>query len=155
MTAAGAYPRSARCTGHRVVSSTRRSTPMSTLITRARLGVAAVAIAAVAAGGVAGAAGPKPSSTSFDLFPNTPFLNCLAAPGKTPVAKVHVTRGKLNDQLDLTVRNLKPDLDFDLFTVEKTPQLADGSPNPNFGGNLGFAWYQSDKHTNKDGKGEE
>ena len=103
---------------------------MSTLITRARLAVAAVAFAAVAAGGVAGAAGSKPSSTSFDLFPNTPFLNCLAAPGKTPVAKVQVTRGKLNDQLELNVRNLKPDLDFDLFTVEKTPQLADGSAEP-------------------------
>ena len=97
---------------------------MSTLITRARLAVAAVAFAAVAAGGVAGAAGSKPSSTSFDLFPNTPFLSCLAAPGKTPVAKVQVTRGKLNDQLELNVRNLKPDLDFDLFTVEKiAPQL--------------------------------
>ncbi len=127
---------------------------MSTLITRARLAVAAVAFAAVAAGGVAGAAGSKPSSTSFDLFPNTPFLNCLAAPGKTPVAKVQVTRGKLNDQLELNVRNLKPDLDFDLFTVEKTPQLADGSPNPNFGGNFGFAWYQSDLHTNHDGRGQ-
>jgi hypothetical protein len=46
--------------------------------------------------------------------------HCLAAPGKTPVAKVEVTRGKLNDQLELNVRNLKPDLDFDLFTVEKT-----------------------------------
>ena len=127
---------------------------MSTLITRARLAVAAVAFAAVAAGGVAGAAGSKPSSTSFDLFPNTPFINCLAAPGKTPVAKVQVTRGKLNDQLELNVRNLKPDLDFDLFTVEKTPQLADGSPNPSFGGNFGFAWYQSDLHINHDGRGQ-
>jgi hypothetical protein len=127
---------------------------MSTVFTRARLAVAAFAVAAVTAGGVAGAAGSKPSSTSFDLFPNVPFQNCLAAPGKTPVAKVDVDRGKLNDQLELHVRNLKPDLDFDLFTVEKTPQLADGSPNPAFGGNFGFAWYQSDLHTNHNGAGE-
>jgi hypothetical protein len=127
---------------------------MSTVFTRARLAVAAFAVAVVAAGGVAGAAGSKPSSTSFDLFPNVPFQSCLAAPGKTPVAKVEVDRGKLNDQLELHVRNLKPDLDFDLFTVEKTPQLADGSPNPAFGGNFGFAWYQSDLHTNHNGAGE-
>ena len=101
---------------------------MSTLITRARLAVAAVAFAAVAAGGVAGAAGSKPSSTSFDLFPNTPFLNCLAAPGKTPVAKVQVTRGKLNDQLELNVRNLKPGLDFDLARGERFVRFSYAGP---------------------------
>lgn len=51
------------------------------------------------------------------------------------------------------VRNLKPNLRFDVFTVEKTPQLADGSPNPNFGGDLGFAWYQPDLETNRKGEG--
>src|SRR5262249_20409589 len=39
----------------------------------------------------------------------------------------------------------KQGLNFDLFTVENSPQQADGSPNPNFV-NFGLAWYQSDVH---------
>jgi hypothetical protein len=41
------------------------------------------------------------------------------------------------------VKNVKPNLAFDMFTVEKTPLLPDGSPNPAFL-NFGMAWYQSD-----------
>jgi hypothetical protein len=126
------------------------------LSSRARRVVAAVAIAGVAAGGAvtANAAASKPSATQFKLFPNTAVQNCVAAPGKTPIANVTVHRGHLNDTLTLHVANLKPHLAFDLFTVEKTPQLADGSPNPNFGGNFGFAWYQSDLETNAKGQGD-
>src|ERR1700712_1433887 len=99
---------------------------------------AAAAIAIILAGGATvGAVGSKQSSTSFDLFPNKAVQNCLAARGRTPTAEVEVKRGDDNDRLKLKVRNLKPDLDFDVFTVEKTPQLADGTANPNFGGNFG------------------
>jgi hypothetical protein len=129
---------------------------MKTLFNRARvrtIGVA-VALVALAATGAAAAAGPKAPSTTFSLFPNKAFQNCLAAPGETPQATVRVKRGEANDRLVLKVENLKPNLDFDVFTVEKTPQLADGSVNPAFGGNFGFAWYQSDLHSNGEGEAE-
>jgi hypothetical protein len=120
--------------------------------------VSAAAVAAVALAGGAATAGAqtsKPSSTSFELFSNNPTIQaCFAAPGKTPIAKVHVQRGKFNDRLNLEIKNFKPDLDFDVFTVEKAPQLTDGTANPAFGGNFGFAWYQSDLHSNHDGEGE-
>jgi hypothetical protein len=127
---------------------------MSILHSRARRAVAAITVALAAAGGTvaAGAASSKVSSTTFSLFPNVGVQSCFAAPGRTPIANVTVTRGHLNDTLTLHARNIKPRLDFDLFTVEKTPQLADGSPNPDFGGNFGFAWYQSDVHADSDGK---
>jgi hypothetical protein len=129
---------------------------MSIVHSRARRAAAAFTVALAAAGGTvaANAAGSKVSSTSFALFPNPAVQSCFAAPGRTPIARVTVNRGHLNDTLTLHARNLKPRLDFDLFTVEKTPQLADGSPNPDFGGNFGFAWYQSDVHADADGKAE-
>jgi hypothetical protein len=129
---------------------------MNTVFNRARVRAAgiAVAVVAVAATGIASAAAPKVSSTSFQLFPNKAFQNCLAAPGETPEASVRVKRGAANDRLVLKVENLKPNLDFDIFTVEKTPQLADGSANPLFGSNFGFAWYQSDLHSNDEGEAE-
>jgi hypothetical protein len=124
--------------------------------TRARRVVAAAMAAfAIAAGGAAASAqGSKPSTTSFDLFSNNPTIqNCFAVPGKTPTAKVHVQRGQFNDRLELEIKNFKPDLDFDVFTVENAPQLSDGTTNPNFKGNFGFAWYQSDLHSNHQGRG--
>jgi hypothetical protein len=80
-------------------------------------------------------------------------LRCLTRPGHTAAAQVTVTRGKLNDKLKITFSNLKPNTDFDIFTVQNSPQLANGSPNPNFNGNFGLAWYQSDLETNDHGSG--
>ena len=127
---------------------------MLSIFNHTRLAAAAATAVILAGGATVGAIGSKPSSTSFDLFPNKAVQNCLAAPGQTPTATVEVKRGEDNDRLKLKVKNLKPDLNFDVFTVEKTPQLADGTANPNFGGNFGFAWYQSDLHTNHHGEGE-
>ena len=128
---------------------------MKILHTRTRrVAVAAAAAAMMFAGAAASAQTSKPSYTSFPLFPSAAVQNCLAAPGKTPTATARVVRGKLNDTLVLDVKNIKPDLDFDVFTTEKAPQLSDGSPNPDFKGNFGFAWYQSDLHSNHDGQGE-
>jgi len=128
---------------------------MRILSTRVRrVSAAAIAAAAVIGGAAASAQTSKPQSTSFSLFPNATVQNCFAAPGKTPSATVHVQRGKFNDQLKLEIKNFKPDLDFDVFTVEKAPQLSDGTANPAFGGNFGFAWYQSDLHSNHNGEGE-
>ena len=56
---------------------------------------------------------------------------------------------RLDQQLASTSRALS-------VTVENTPKLApDGTANPDFkGGNFGFAWYQSDLHSNHRGEGE-
>jgi hypothetical protein len=84
---------------------------------------------------------------SFDLFPNPPFVNCLARfpgdPTRPPAANARVERGKLNDKLVLHLRNIKPGLAFDLFTVQRSPLDANGTPLLGFT-NFGLAWYQSD-----------
>lgn len=85
-------------------------------------------------------------SHTFSLTANPNFVNCLARypddPNRPPQATVTVTRGKLNDTLQLKLKNIKPNLRFDLFTVQRSNLLADGTPDPNFT-NFGLAWYQS------------
>src|SRR5262245_23964256 len=122
---------------------------------RRRIAASALAALAVAVGGTmaANAQTAPPSSTSFWLFPNAAVKNCFAAPGQTPTAHVTVQRGRLNDRLVLEIDGFKPNLDFDVFTVETAPQLSNGQPNPAFTGNFGFAWYQSDLHSNREGEG--
>jgi len=94
-------------------------------------------------------------STAFTLVPNAAFLECLSADGTTPpVARVFVRRGNLNDTLAIRVTGLKPDLQFDLFTVQRSPFLADGSKDPSFPGTFGLAWYQSDLDADDNGKAE-
>ncbi|HXX34529.1 MAG TPA: hypothetical protein VEM15_08650 [Thermodesulfobacteriota bacterium] len=86
-------------------------------------------------------------SFTFNLTANPKFFSCLARfpnnPHKPPVVTVTVTRGNLNDTLVLKAKNIKPNLSFDLFTVQHSSLLADGTPDPNFK-NFGLAWYQSD-----------
>jgi hypothetical protein len=127
---------------------------MSILTSRARRAATGLALVAMVAGAAltADAASSKVHSKTFSLFPNAAVRACFVAPGKTPVATATVTRGRLNDTLTLNVRGLKPHLGFDLFTVEKAPLLSDGSPNPDFVGSFGLAWYQSDVQTDRDGK---
>src|SRR5580698_6626015 len=91
-----------------------------------------------------------PGSKTFQLLPNPKFLNCLEkSPNKLPTATVVVTPGKLNDTLTLTVKNVKPNLAFDLFTVENTSLTPNGISNGNT--NFGLAWYQSDIEANGSG----
>ena len=130
---------------------------MSLLTSRARRLAAATAVAAAVAGGsmAASAATSKPSATTFSLFPNAALRRTAwPPPARSPTATVQVHRGDLNDRLTLKVKGLKPNLDFDVFTVENTPQLSNGTPNPDFHGSFGFAWYQSDLQTNRHGEGE-
>jgi hypothetical protein len=95
----------------------------------------------------ASAASP-PNTVTFHLVPNPAFVNCLAdSSGKPPKATVVIVRGRRNDNLTLTFRNVKPGLAFDLFTVQHSPFLANGSPDPDFV-NFGLAWYQSDVKAN-------
>lgn len=97
--------------------------------------------------GAAQAQGAEPHEIHFQLVPNPSFVDCLARfpgdPSRPPTADVRVTRGKLNDTLRMQLHNIKPGLGFDLFTVQRSPFLADGSKDTSFPG-FGLAWYQSD-----------
>lgn len=83
-------------------------------------------------------------SKSFLLHAVPQFLDCISDnSGQAPTATVSVQRGAQNDQLKLSVAHIKPGLQFDVFTVERSNLLADGTVDPNFT-NFGLAWYQSD-----------
>jgi hypothetical protein len=81
---------------------------------------------------------------TFNLAINPAIANCLSVPGwPAPTAQVTVIRGFQNDTLQLHVHHVKPNLGFDMFTVEHSNLLSDGSVDPHFV-NFGMAWYQSD-----------
>jgi hypothetical protein len=88
--------------------------------------------------------------TVFNLTPQQKVLSCFAQPGYTPTAQVIVQRGTDNDVLILRAHHLKPNLAFDLFTIQNSNLLADALPNPNFT-NFGLAWYQSDLQADSNG----
>ena len=93
---------------------------------------------------------PKPV-TYFALTPNPAVLACLAAnPSAPPQAVVAVRRGELNDLAVVRVSGLKPNLQFDLFTVQRSSLDASGEPAPNFPG-FGLAWYQTDLNADASG----
>lgn len=93
------------------------------------------------------AAQDKPNVISFDLVPNPATVECLRANyNEEPRAHATVIRGKLNDTLILDLDGIRPDLAFDLFTVQHSPFFANGTRDPAFTGSFGLAWYQSDIH---------
>ena len=118
----------------------------------------AIAVVAFALPLTAGAdsAGAPPHQITFNLHPNPKFLNCISRfpndAARAPSAKVTVTRGNLNDTLSLKLKNIKPNLAFDLFTVQRSNLLSNGTVDPSFT-NFGLAWYQSDVHANSAGSG--
>jgi hypothetical protein len=88
----------------------------------------------------------------FNLAIEKKVVDCFSAhDGYEPTAHVIVQRGKLNDVLILHAEHLKPNLAFDMFTVQNSNLLANGAPDPNFK-NFGLAWYQSDLETDSNGK---
>jgi hypothetical protein len=93
----------------------------------------------------------------FELLANPKFANCLAQhpgdPSQAPRADVTVRRGNLNDTLTLRIHDIKPNLAFDLFTVQRSSLLADGSADP-ASKNFGMAWYQSDVQADANGEGQ-
>jgi hypothetical protein len=118
-------------------------------------GAAVLALGFTPARGVTASASGQ-DVAHFELVANPKFANCLARyPGdaqRAPQADVTVQRGNLNDTLTLHIHNIKPNLAFDLFTVQRSPLLADGTPDPAFK-SFGLAWYQSDVQANADGDG--
>jgi hypothetical protein len=92
------------------------------------------------------AATSSPELARFSMFPVAKFLPCMAAPGQTPTATATVVKGDPNDTLVLSTSGFKPGLKFDLFTIQRSSQQADGSPATVPG--VGMAWYQSDVNAN-------
>lgn len=88
--------------------------------------------------------------TTFNLTPQEKFTPCFAQDGYTPSAQVIVQRGSDNDVLILRAQHIKPNLGFDLFTIQNSNLLANGEINPNFT-NFGLAWYQSDLQADSNG----
>jgi len=102
---------------------------------------------ALALSGVASA--QEADKITFNLVPNPDTIGCLRANNtEEPQARATVIRGKLNDTLILDMDGIRPGLAFDLFTVQRSPLLADGTKDPAFtnvfNGSFGLAWYQSD-----------
>src|SRR5262245_14147763 len=87
---------------------------------------------------------------TFTLKPNPATLNCLRQGAATPTATVIVGQGALTDDLTIIGSGIKPGLAFDMFTVQNSSLLANGSPDPHFT-NFGLAWYQSDLEANSSG----
>lgn len=101
------------------------------------------------------ATAPMPTeSVTFKLVPAAQFVTCIARfPGdaaRALSAEVRLSSCRLNDRLVLTLKNIKPRHAFDLFTVQRSPQKADGTPDARFT-NFGLAWYQSDVEVGADG----
>ena len=120
----------------------------SSLLTRAIFAAAAVIFSMLT---VTPQAAAQASIVDFDLAPNPGVVKCLGVPnGPTPTAHVHVVRGKQNDTLTLTASNIRPNLAFDVFTVQRSNLRANGTVNPDVK-NFGFAWYQSDLQANAQG----
>ena len=98
-------------------------------------------------------ASQKVAYTTFRLYANPKVENCLRDDsGYRPTATVLVVRGPLNDHLILLGSHIRPGLQFDLFTVEKTALLSNAQPSPTFDGKFGMAWYQSDIQANRYGR---
>jgi len=99
---------------------------------------------------------PRPQDVvRFDLHPNPKFLNCFSQfPGdanRAPSAQATIVRGDLNDELTLRGRNIKPGVQFDLFTVQRSTLDANGKVDPTVP-NFGLAWYQSDVEARSNGE---
>jgi len=73
-----------------------------------------------------------------------------ASPTVTPTVTIMVTHGTPDDLMTVTGDHFLPNLNFDLFTVQRTNLLSDGKVNPNFT-NFGLAWFQSRLHADVNG----
>lgn len=110
--------------------------------------ISALALLASTQSGVT--APPPPVSTvTFNLLVNPAFKTCL---GPGPVAVATVTRGSQNDKMVLQISGIKANLQFDVFTVQRSSLTWQGLPVQGFAG-FGLAWYQSDLEADSNGNG--
>lgn len=102
----------------------------------------------------AGLASAQVPEITFQLVAQPKFVDCLGVEGHpAPTAEVIVQRGELSDILILHAHHLKPNLGFDLFTIQNTNLLATGEVDPHFK-NFGLAWYQTDVQADSNGEAE-
>jgi len=98
---------------------------------------------------------PPTDPVRFQLHPNPAVVRCLAQypddEDRAPRVDVTVVKGEQNDGLFLRGRYIKPGLGFDMFLVEKSQLLADGTVDPLFT-NFGLAIYVSDLATSERGR---
>jgi hypothetical protein len=83
-------------------------------------------------------------TVQFEMYPVAQFAACLTKPGLQPKVRVTVTRGNLNDHLNIQLEGFREGVKFDMFSIENSPQLPNGAPDPKFNKKFGLAWYQSD-----------
>jgi hypothetical protein len=96
-------------------------------------------------------AAAEKNQIDFDLHPNPGVVNCLGVTnGPTPTAHVTIRRGPLADSLTIHASHIKPHTAFDMFTVQRSLLLPDGTVDPAFT-NFGLAWYQSDLRSDDEG----
>ncbi|MBV8070623.1 MAG: hypothetical protein JO270_12005 [Acidobacteriaceae bacterium] len=113
-----------------------------------------VALTAISLGILSLPAAAQVPEIVFNLVPQPKFQACLGQKGgPAPTAQVIVQRGELNDVLILRAQHIKPNLGFDLFTIQNTNLLANGKVNPEFK-NFGLAWYQTDVQADSSGNAE-
>ena len=90
----------------------------------------------------------------FALRPNPKCLRHLAQypddPLRTPSVRGAIVRGSFDDELFLVGRYIKPNLRLELFTVEHSQLLADGSIDPTFR-HFGRAWYHGGLESTQSG----
>jgi hypothetical protein len=122
------------------------------LVARVAAGLA-VSVFGISAG-VAAASPSKPDYTTFSMSPQTSLLNCMKPDPSSPnpEVEVRVNRQDLNDKATIELRGFKPGLDFDLFTIQHSPQTATGAADAN--PSVGLATYQSDLHVDRHGRGD-
>ena len=118
------------------------STARASLLVAVRLAVMGLAVAAVNTGdaGAQTNSGPAPTASSpvtFKMVVSGGAAACL--PNATATVKINPT-GPV-EVMDVTVRNLPPNTDFDLFVIQVP--LAP----------FGVAWYQGDIETDDEGEG--
>jgi hypothetical protein len=106
---------------------------------RARVFAGVAALALLSSVGIAAAANSKPSYTRFSMSPQAAFLNCVKPYpiSPAPTVTVKVKRGDLNDRATVELKGFKPNLDFDVFTIQHSPQTASGGRRSELGRRTG------------------
>ncbi len=81
---------------------------------------------------------PAPKAFVFNMVPSSPAIKACLPHAR---AEVEITRGPVNQLMEVTVKGLVPNTGYALFVIQlpRTP--------------FGISWYQSDMETNAQGEG--
>ena len=102
-------------------------------------------------GATSGTLAAQVTTKTFAIQPDPRVESCLAAsPSVKPTVTIQVTHSNLDDVMIVTGDNFLPNLNFDLFTVQRTNLSTTGTVNTSFK-NFGLAWFQSKLHSDANG----